>query len=183
MRIEFEKVVPADTLDSAWALYNKAFEELRRAAVQRHVMYRDEFDQVMADPRVGKYRAFDPADETTVTGLATFTNELLGMPLVSPDYFANRWPQLYAEKRIWYIGFFAIDPDHRGDGIFENVIAHMWQQVLGSNGIAMLDICRRNDQLGLPYAIHQVLRALTPGAEASRVDEQTYWLYDPADAA
>jgi len=180
MHIEYEEQVPEDLRESAWALYNRAFEELRRAAVQRHVMYREEFDQVMVDPRVGKYRAMDPVDETVVAGLATFTNHLLSMPLISPDYFAHRWPDLYAEGRIWYIGFFAIDPERRGYGVFESVIAHMWQQVLDSKGLALLDICRRNDEVGLPKAIHQVLQSLTPETAATRVDEQTYWLYDPS---
>lgn len=179
MHIEVERSIPAAALEGAWILYNRAFDELRRTAIQRHVMFREEFDQVMADDRVWKYRGVDPADDTCVTALATFTNDLESMPLISPDYFAHRWAELYAGRRIWYIGFFAIDPACRGSGIFEWVIAHMWEQVLESRGIALLDICRRNENLGLPQGIHQVLLSLTPGTRASRADEQTFWLYEP----
>ena len=104
------------------------------------------------------------------------------MPLISPDYFAHRWPNLYNEKRIWYVGFFAIDPIHRGSGIFEKVIAHMWAKVLDCRGIAVLDICRRNDDVGLPASIQKVLLSLTPALQASRIDEQTFWLYEAEGA-
>jgi len=177
--ITVDRVIAAKRIESAWRLYNRAFDELRRTAVQRHVMHRNEFDDVMADDRVWKYRGIDESDPDAIIGLATFTNELSTMPLISPDFFAHRWPELYSGRKIWYIGFFAIDPDHRGSGIFEEVIAHMWEQVCESEGVAMLDICRRNERLGLPIAIHQTLLALTPKMTATRVDEQTYWLYEP----
>ncbi len=47
-------VLPAHLLEPAWELYVEAFAELRTTAAQRHVMYRSEFDEVMADPRVTK---------------------------------------------------------------------------------------------------------------------------------
>jgi hypothetical protein len=140
-------------------------------------MTRHEFDHVMTDERVWKYRGMTPTGE--VAALATFTNHLDAMPLISPDYFAHHWPDLYKSNRIWYIGFFAVDPAHRRSGIFERVIAHMWQQVVEVDGIALLDIARRNEEMGLPDGIHRVLQSLTPGMRATRIDEQTYWLYEP----
>jgi hypothetical protein len=181
--IAVDRALTADLIEPAWALYNRAFDELRVTAVQRHVMHRNEFDDVMSDERVWKYRGVDPADPAAVLGLATFTNELEAIPLISPDYFAYHWPKLYSGQRIWYIGFFAIDPRHRGSGIFEEVVAHMWDSVVTADGIALLDICRRNDELGLPRAIHATLRSLTAGMRASAIDEQTYWLYEPPTAS
>ncbi len=177
MHLEFESVVPSAALEETWLLYTRATEELRRAAVQRHVMLRAEFADVMGDERIWKYRGVSDAGE--ITALATFTNHLEALPLISPEYFEHRWPQRYAARSIWYIGFFVIDPAHRGSGIFERVIEHMWRQVVASDGIAMLDISRRNERVGLADAIHGVLESLTPGMRASREDEQTYWLYEP----
>ena len=177
MQIEFERVVPPPVLEATWHLYNRALEELRRTAVQRHVMYRNEFDHVMADERVWKYRAVEP--KGMITALATFTNQLESMPLISPDFFAHHWPRLYEAHSIWYIGFFAIHPDHRSSGVFERVIAHMWRQVRESHGIALLDIAWRNEVIGLPDGIHRVLQTLTPGMRTTRLDDQTYWLYEP----
>lgn len=179
MSIVVERVLSGELLEPAWDLYNRAFDELRTTAVQRHLMHRREFDHVMADELVSKYRGLDVDDPRSVPALATFTNALTTMPLISPDYFAHHWPELYSGQRIWYIGFFAIDPAWRGSGLFEEVIAHMWDIVVSADGIAVLDICRRNEQLGLPRAIQETLESLTAGMRASRIDEQTYWLYEP----
>jgi hypothetical protein len=49
--------------------------------------------------------------------------------------------------------------------------------------VAALDICRRNERLGLPQAIEQTLQSLSPGVAAARIDEQAFWAYaaPPAD--
>ncbi len=179
MGIAVDRVLAPEHLEPAWRLYNRAFDELRITAVERHVMYRDEFDQTMRDERVWKYRGVDAGDPDAVLALATFTNHLNTLSFISPDYFEHRWPTLYSGQRIWYIGFFAIDPDHRGGGIFEEVIAHMWQTVLAADGIAFLDICGRNAELGLAGAIQHTLESMSPTMVTTRLDEQVYWLYEP----
>jgi hypothetical protein len=182
MRIEVETSLAPAVTETAWALYSKAFDELRTEAVQRHLMYRDEFDLLMADVRVLKFRPVDDADPDRVLALSTFTNDLTAVPLISPDYFRHRWPDLFDQRRIWYNPFFAIDPEHRSSGIFEQVIATMWDRVLDSNGIAALDVCRRNDMIGLTAAITNTVRAITPTARATALDAQTYWLFEPLPA-
>ncbi len=176
VEIEVTKVVAGHRREAAWRLYCEAFDELRTAAVQRHLMHRREFDDVMADERVVKVVGVG-GDPAVVSALATYTNELEAMPLISPEYFARRWPELYATRRIWYLGFFAIHPEHRRTGAFEAVIEDMWQVVQAGQGIAALDICQRNEELGLPRAIEQMLASVSPGVTASRIDEQAYWVY------
>lgn len=174
MRLERSTVVAGPVLSRAWEMYEAAFARLRIAAVQRHVMNRAEFEQVMADARVGKYVATSEGGE--VLALSTFTNSLETMPLISPEFFAHRWPQFYAQRRIWYLGFFAIDEAHRGGGLFEKVIAAMWAE-LAQGGVAALDMCASHQSIGLARAIERTLRALTPEVTVDCVDTQTYWVY------
>jgi hypothetical protein len=175
MDVEITKVVAADRFEDAWSLYTDAFEELRTVAVQRHLMRRAEFAEVMADDRVSKYLAYDG---DTLVGLATLTNDLDAMPLISPDYFAHRWPDHYAQRRIWYLGFIAIRPDQRGGAVRALLVDRLWQPVRANCGVAALDICARNDALGLPGAIQRALEALSPDVVTTRLDEQVYWAYE-----
>jgi hypothetical protein len=178
MRIETHEVLPDAMLDEAWRLYAQAFEELRAVAVQRHVMTRVEFDEQMADPRIHKYLVRHP-DEEHLAALATITNDLDAVPLISPDYFRHRWPAQYAERRIWYVPFNAIHPDHRGSGIFELIVEAM-HEVVGPRrpGIVGLDFCRRNEErYKLPQAIHNALDRLGT-VHSHRVDSQAYWCYE-----
>jgi len=140
VRFAIEHVLAEPQLSQAWRLYADAFAQLRTAAMQRHVMSRPEFDAVMADRRVEKHLAVDDGDDDgdggdeTITGLATFTNVLEAMPLVSPEFFAHRWPDQYARHQVWYLGFFAIHEEYRSTGIFETVIAQMWAHVQAGGG-------------------------------------------------
>lgn len=180
MRIETHEVLPEGMREEAWRLYAAAFDELRAVAVQRHVMNRSEFDAHMADPRIRKYAVRHP-DEEHLAALATITNDLDAVPLISPEYFRHRWPAQYAERQIWYVPFNAIHPDHRGSGIFELIVEAMRQVVVGSPelpGVVGLDFCRRNEErYKLPQAIHNALGRLG-SVESHRLDTQAYWCYE-----
>jgi hypothetical protein len=182
MRIDVRDHVAATLGDELWPLYNAAFEELRSAAVQRHLMSREEFDDVMADRRVAKVLAVESSDE--LCALATISNDLDSMPLISPDYFERRWPAHFAEGRIWYIGFVAVHPRHRSTGAFEMVVEHLYRTVVANDGLAALDVCSRNEDLyRLPQAIHRLLESWSGVVRSDRMDAQSYWLYEFPSAA
>lgn len=166
-----------DLLERAWRLYLHAFEELRATAVQRHVMTRAEFDAVMADPRVDVYVAEDER-AGRMCALATFSNRVEAMPLVSPEFFEARWPEHYAAGRCWCIGFVAVHPDYHGTGVFADVVGDMTLVVGEHGGVAVLDVCSRNsDVYRLPAAILRVAQSHVPEVVAEVVDTQAYWAY------
>ena len=159
----------------AWALYHAAFEELNARAVQRHLMYPSEFDDVMHDRRVQKYLCF--GDNGELTGLATYTNHLDALPLISPQYFARRWPRHYAERRIWYIGFIAVSQAGRSRALVE-MVELMYAKVAG-DGIVGLDVCTYNaDGHHMARSIAAFMRRLSSDVRIEKADEQSYWLYE-----
>ncbi|WP_432982913.1 hypothetical protein [Dactylosporangium sp. CA-233914] len=177
----------ADQLDSehretAWTLYSAAFAELNALAVQRHLMYRHEFDDVMDDPRVSKYLYLD--DDGTIRGLSTYTNDLDAVPLISPPYFARRWPLHYAERRIWYCGFVAAQADARAATAFGELVTAMYHTAATQNGLIALDFCARTDEVRhMARVVRLMLHRLSGDVHAQRIDEQQYWLYEfPATA-
>jgi hypothetical protein len=168
-------------LEEAWDLYHEAFKDLNALAVQRHMMYRHEFDDVMADKRIDKYLALDDAD--TLSGLCTYTNDLDAVPLISPAYFERRWPDLYAERRIWYCGFVAIHPRAQAATAFGELVEAMYRVAAVQNGIISLDMCRHNaDKRHMSRVIPLMLHRLSGGARTERMDEQSYWLYEFPEA-
>ena len=183
MRVDVRGRVPADQIEVVWRLYNDAFDELRTTAVQRHVMIRDEFDDVMDDHRVAKYLGVDTDRGGRLCALATLTNDLDAIALISPDYFQRRWPVHFTENRIWYIGFVAIHPEYRSSGLFEMVVHELYRVVSASQGIATMDFCRRNEEMyRLPHAIHRLLEGWAGLVRSDRMDEQSYWFYEfPTD--
>jgi hypothetical protein len=140
-------------------------------------MYPDEFDTVMADERVSKFLVYDA--EGVLAGMGTMTNVLEAMPLVSPDYFEQRWPTPYAEGRVYYIGFVGVHPNAHGSGVFAEIVRDMTEVVAAVDGLAVLDFCRHtHDRLQLPRAIGALVSSWASHVEMIDLDAQTYIGFD-----
>jgi hypothetical protein len=176
--VDFHPQLDGDLAERAWKLYYEAFTPLAALAAQRHVMYRGEFDDVMADTRIDKVLTYDDAGE--LVGLATFTRDLDAVPLVSPPYFERRWPQLYAERRIWYIGFVAVAESARKSMAFLEAFRHYFAAADAVDGIIGLDVCSYNEvSFRLPQIIGANVRRLSDHTSRyERADTQSYWIYD-----
>lgn len=172
--------------EEAWTLYYEAFKDLNAMAVQRHLMHRDEFDAVMTDVRVRKYLAVDiDGDRPALRGLSTFTDDLAAVDLISPEYFERRWPQLYADRKIWYCGFVCVPPGPRGmpSDAYAQLVGAMYKVAHEGKGIIALDFCAHNGEVRrMRSAIPAMLGHIDPGMDAERLDVQEYWMYTPTTA-
>ena len=173
-------VVPVlhGSTEAAWRLYGRAFDDLRVLAVQRHIMHRPEFDALMADDRVNKYLVTD--DDGALAAVATMTNDLFAVPLISPEYFEHRWPLLYAKRRVWYVSFVAVDPAYQNRGVMQLVVDRMCTEPTGEEGgVICLDACEyRETAQHLPAAIERQANRTSPGVTRVRLDSQVYWGYE-----
>jgi hypothetical protein len=177
-----DQVNEEDVLEAVWKLYFESFKEINALAVQRHLMYRSEFDEVMRDQRIQKYLCLD--DDGTLCGLSTYTNKLEAMPLISPAYFERRWPELYKQHKIWYCGFVAVLPIGRSNFSFAELVEAMYLAAATQNGIIALDFCRHNDAVRhMSRAVRLMLHRLSGGVNAECMDQQSFWLYEFPTAA
>jgi hypothetical protein len=177
-----DQIADEELLETAWKMYDDAFAELRSLAVQRHLMYRNEFEDVMRDTRISKYLALD--DDGTLCGIATYTNDLEAVPLLAPEYFARHWPEHYAAKKIWYIGFVAVSPHAQGHEAFALLVEQMYLVASSQNGLVGLDICNYNDDVRhMSRVFRLMVRRLTPNMRFTQIDQQSYWLYEFPNAA
>lgn len=184
MRLEMTTAITGDRVEACWELYELAFGELRTVAVQRQLILRAEFDEVLADERVTKYVAVDEAAGERCCAVAAATTDLQAMPLVSPDYFEHRWPQLYRDGHIWYVGFVAIAPEHQRGPLFGRIVGDIARSAAAVGGVAAMDVSRYvSEQRRLPEALARYFTRLAPGTRGVRLDEQAYWAYEfPAPA-
>jgi hypothetical protein len=178
MKIDVLPYLVEERREEAWALYDTAFRDLNALTVQRHLMYRSEFEDLMADTRVDKWCAM--SDDGILLGLSTYTNELTAWPLISPEYFARRWPVEYAEHRIWYCGFVAV-PGHQ-PGVFVDLIEAMYRRAEEQHGVISLDICRHNiESYNLDRSIASWLNRISGGqVRCEAADSQTFMIYETA---
>lgn len=177
MKIVIVEQLRDGELDDAWKLYEAAFQDLNTLTVQRHLMTRTEFDEVCWDIRVQKWLALD--DSGQLCGLATYTNVLESMPLISPAYFQRRWPELFALSRVWYCGFVAVDKIARSASPFVEMITGMYRVAERDGGVIGLDLCRYNDEVRhLGRVIRLSLHRISDGQVRAEVaDQQNFMIY------
>ena len=177
MPVDVYAVVPDDVVEAAWAFYGATFEALKTVAVERHVFYRDEFDDLMTDRRILKYLV---RDGEAVVGMAAMTDDLEAVPFISPEYFAHRWPDHYTQRRVLYCVFVGVHQGPPGKGVFVALQREMYRrQIEPVQGIAVLDMCTYNEEeLRLPWAIESIMVKVAGAAQVRRLDNQSYWLYE-----
>ena len=172
-----DQIIDEDLHRAVWSLYQDAFQDLNTLAVQRHMMYPSEFDEVMRDSRVSKYLAL--ADDGTVLGVATYTNDLDAVPLIAPQYFERHWPEHYAAHKIWYIGFVAVSPEDQGREAFAQLVEQMYLVASTQNGLVGLDICTYNDDVRhMSRVFRLMVSRLCDNMRFNCLDQQSYWLYE-----
>jgi hypothetical protein len=177
-----DQVPDGDLRETLWKLYEDSFAELRSLAVQRHLMYRSEFDDVMGDTRISKYLALE--DDGTPIGIATYTNDLKAVPLIAPEYFERHWSEHYAAKKIWYIVFVAVSPQAQGREAFAQLVEQMYLVASTQNGLVGLDICTYNDDARhMSRVFRMMVSRIADNMRFSRIDQQSYWLYEFPSAA
>ncbi|WP_436530021.1 hypothetical protein [Actinoplanes sp. HUAS TT8] len=177
MRVEVMPVMPVELLDRAWGFYRDTFAELAVLAVNRHVLHQHEFDELMGDARAEKYVALDPDGD--VVGLAAMTTELSAVSLISPEYFEHHWPELYAQHRIFYVLFVGAARGSRGAGVFVELLRALYQPIGAVNGKVFVDICTYNeDRHQMPRLIGVILSRVSGKAVPTRLDAQSFWLYE-----
>jgi hypothetical protein len=176
MRVDVLAELPAELSDAAWRFYSDTFDELKVLAVQRHLMHRHEFDEVMSDKRVAKYVACQDGE---IVGLAAQTDDLSAVPLISPEYFAHRWPDLYRQRRIFYAVFVGARPGSRGTGVFIRLLREMMHPITAVDGTVCIDVCTHNEQAHqLPQRVTTILDRIAGTVRAERMDTQSFWRYE-----
>lgn len=162
----------------AWRVYAAAMTPLAVLAIQRHLMTHNEFVSMCTDTRVIKYLGYD--DTGRMSTVATCTNHLAAVDLISQPYFKRRWPEAFKEKRIWYCPYaVSVDPSHR---LFPMLIAAMYEVMVDNGGgVFVFDSCRRNEKLSRAIAV-VLKRIAAKGTAVLPADEQTYYIYETGAA-
>lgn len=165
IRVVSVGAVDDSTAARCWEMYRVAFEPLRRMAATRHVMYEDEFMDAMQDGRLEKLVAFDRSDRPL--GMALLTRDLRAIPWISPEFYADRYPEATARGEVTYVGFILVDPAVQGGLVFHQLVHRLSLPIAAESGVVAFDMCTFNATVvQLPRAILRAIR------HRSKVDEK-----------
>jgi hypothetical protein len=156
-----------------YPLYHSAFEPLKIRAAARQVLTRTEFFAQMEDDRIDKYVAWEPDGQPI--GLITLTRHLDAVPWVSPEYFATRFPEQWARKAVYYLGYVLARPVTRRTQFLETICRVCVEPLVAERAVIAYDVCSyNNDMLGFADRISRVARQVD-SSHVHKLDAQVYY--------
>jgi hypothetical protein len=176
MNVNHLSTLTPEFIQRTYPAYREAFEDLAPLAVQRHLLNEEEFTAIAVDTRVSKIVI--TGESGSVIAMSTLTTDLSAWPLIEPRYFARRWPELYADGRIWYLGFLFTNRTPAALGL---LLAESSAAARTAQGMVFTDFCDfRVEESNLPEICQAIMHRTseTRIPALSRVDSQSYWVYD-----
>lgn len=165
------------TTQEAWKLYEEVFADIDSHAAARHLMYESEFVGIAANQHIRKYLVRD--DAGVLVGMSTLTNDLESVPLISPRFFARRWPDHFQRGAIWYCGF--VGAGRNDVHAYADLVLTMWKRIRSNNGIVFMDYCQSNvENHRIPQRTRTLMARYGNPVHHTQVDAQTFWIMEAA---
>lgn len=142
--ITIESTIEERYVESFYELYLAAFAPMRTRAAARQVLYRTEFVDEMADPRVWKFVAWN--DRSEPVALATMTRDLTCVPWISAEYYAARYPEHAALSTVYYLGFILSLPDERRNRVVWGLLRAVVARLSADKAVCVFDVCAFNNE-------------------------------------
>lgn len=177
-----ELVVVGPEAEAIWEMYEESFAPLDELAAQRHLWTRDEVLAELANPAIVKFVGW--SGERPV-GLAMVTNRLELVPMISPAFLRQRFPEQAARDAIFYGIVIFVRAGFRGKTMFARLGTLMGQEAALAGGVVLFDVCTYNRQ---EHAVDENLGKLSVpfrNSSMTLVDQQSWFaieLPEPLDA-
>jgi hypothetical protein len=171
LTVTVETTIDAEAIDAFYALYAAAFGPLSTLAAARHLLTAEEFAEEMTDERIDKYVVRD--EHGVPIALTTIATDLTAVPWISPEFYAERYPEQYARSAVYYLGYTLVRPEHAGRRVFTMMIERVERRMAEERAVCGLDVCAYND--GRQIGRHLAGLGASAGARVERLDVQTYY--------
>lgn len=170
LEIMFVQSLTEAEIDELWELYDTTFRPLNRKSPCRQSFYEPEFREAMFNPDIFKLGTFVDGD---LMSMAIWSRNLECFPWLSRDFFAARYPELYASKGITYVVGLLTKPEAERRGYGSASAKQTTEEILAHGGLMVVDVCDANADLPRVAAEHYFGKYAN--VEQIPLGTQSYW--------
>ncbi|MCU1352206.1 MAG: hypothetical protein JWM05_1415 [Acidimicrobiales bacterium] len=173
-RVTIESAIDEYTRERFLDLYHESFAPLAPLAAARQSFTDDEFRMEVDHPDVLKVVGWR-GDE--IVAIALISTNLDVVPWISPDFYAQQFPDHYARRAIFYYSTLLVVPEER-HGPWVHAITEAGALMTAVNdGLVAFDCCRfTSDEVQLPDMIREISNKYAI-VETHEIDVQRYYAY------
>lgn len=172
LSVSEELVVDGDIAEALWSIYAESMGPLDQVAAMKQLESKELMLERFANPEIIKVVGWD-GDEPVGLGLLTRNMDLVGE--VSPDFFANQFPEQAARNAIYYGMSVLVKPTQRGLTMFSRIYIAMWQIPANLAGVLIFDMCQFNRDVVGADKIVETIAGNFPKSKWSIIDQQSWY--------
>lgn len=110
-------ITAADVVESLWQLYTASYGDVAARDVTREVLYRSEFEELLADPT---NRVWVVRENNVPVAMSLIATDIGSTRYLSRPYFEQRYPERMAAGLVHYVMWVVVHPDYQtGPAAFE----------------------------------------------------------------
>lgn len=169
--------------DKLWHLYETAYAGMSEAAVTREMLYRTEFDEVIADPT---NRLWVLWDDAVPVGMSLVATDIGSTRYLSRAYFEHYYPDHMRRGAVHYIMWLVVHPAYVAKGAIVR-LAKEGLALEASEGVLLVfDTPQTNAREGAGFQemMSRLARSVMGGAPVHHLETQHYYAVDfaPVDS-
>lgn len=164
--------------DKIWRLYELAFRRLTDEAVSRELLFRDEFDEMLNEPKNRLWVLWHDSQPIAATMIAT---EIGATRYLSPEYFERNFPDHTLRGVVHYILWVAVHPAHVAKGALVRLARDTFSVEAEEGALLIFDTPEVNQPLetgSLAEMMGRLTAMVSRGVTVRQIEVHRYFAVD-----
>jgi len=171
-------VVSPDLRERIWRLYELAYRRTTEEAASREMLYRDEFDALMADPTNRLWVLWHDGEPVACTLIAT---DIANSRYLSRAYFERHYPDHTLRNAVHCIVWVVVHPAHVAKGALVRLAKDTFAAEAEEGSLLVFDTPQVNQPAetgGLAEMMSRLANMVSKGTPIQQIDVQRYYAVD-----
>lgn len=176
-------VINPELREKIWRLYETAFRPITELAVSREMLFRHEFDELVADPMNRLWVLW--SDDQPI-GATMITTDIGITRYLSRSYFEHHYPDHVLRNALHYVLFVVVHPAHVARGAMLRLARESFGLEAEEGALVIFDapmVNQPGERGGMAELVGRLAKMVSPGSETTQIEVQRYYAIDFAKGA
>jgi GNAT superfamily N-acetyltransferase len=164
--------------DKLWSLYEAAYLGAARTVATREMLYRHEFDELLAD---SSNRNWVLWEDNIPIGYSLVATDIGATRYLSKEYFEYHYPEHSRGNRLRYVMWLVVHPSYEARGAALRLLREGLTHESAQGSLVIFDspdTIQPNSTGGFASAVERISHRVRPGAAFSELAVSRYFVVD-----
>lgn len=171
-------VTSPDLREKIWRLYELAFRPVAEQAVSREMLFRGEFDELVAD---SSNRLWVLWHDDQPIAMTMITTDITTTRYLSRAFFERHYPDHMLRNALHYVLFVVVHPAHVAKGALVRLARDSFGLEAEEGALVVFDaplVNQPGERGGMAELVGRLALMVSPGSETEQIEVQRYFAID-----